>query len=415
MKNKKLTILINAYACSSNWGSEPGMAWNWITNIAKYCKCYVITEGEWRNEIENALNTHPLRENIIFYYNPVSEKVRKMCWNQGDWRFYFYYRQWQKKTLKIAEQICREHKIDVIHHLNMVGFREPGLLWKIKGPHYVWGPIGGMDNIPIAYLENSGIKRNLFCRLKNLINTLQYTYQPNLRKAINRADALIAAVKGVQIVLAKKYKRDSILINETACHINDMHPVRKAVMGKQRLDLMWVGRFIYTKRLDLALKTIARVKDLDICLHICGTGNDEQVAEYKRLSNELQIEDKCIWYGKVEHFKIQKMMADADLFFFTSVMEATSTVILEAISSCLPILCFDTCGFGPLVTDDIGRKVAISTPEQSISDFEKQIRLLYANRNLLNIMSEKELAYREQLSWDIKAKMIVDIYNSITK
>ena len=41
-----LNILINAYACSPNWGSEPRMAWNWITNIAKHCKCYVITEGE---------------------------------------------------------------------------------------------------------------------------------------------------------------------------------------------------------------------------------------------------------------------------------------------------------------------------------------------------------------------------------
>ena len=41
-----LKILINAYACSPNWGSEPGMAWNWITNIAKHCKCFVITESE---------------------------------------------------------------------------------------------------------------------------------------------------------------------------------------------------------------------------------------------------------------------------------------------------------------------------------------------------------------------------------
>lgn len=31
-------------------------------------------------------------------YSPVSEEIRKMCWNQGDWRFYKYYRQWQWKT-----------------------------------------------------------------------------------------------------------------------------------------------------------------------------------------------------------------------------------------------------------------------------------------------------------------------------
>ena len=108
-------ILVNAYACSPNWGSEPGMAWNWCLNLAKYCELFIITEGEWKNEIEDAIKKHPNGKNMHFFYNPVPEKVRKMCWNQGDWRFYYYYRQWQKKTLTIAKQICCEHKIDIIH------------------------------------------------------------------------------------------------------------------------------------------------------------------------------------------------------------------------------------------------------------------------------------------------------------
>ena len=408
-----LNILINAYAVAPNWGSEQGMGWNWITNIARYCNCYIITEGEWRNEIEKALETLPQHENLHFYYNPVSDKIRKMCWNQGDWRFYYYYRQWQKKTLKIAEQICREHKIDVIHQLNMVGFREPGLLWKIKGPCFVWGPIGGMENIPTAYLDGAGVKQNLFCRIKNIINTLQYSYQPNVRKAIQRADALVAAVKGVKEVLSSIYHSESVLINETGCHIDKDCPTRKSIVGKQRLDLIWVGKFDFRKQLDIALKTIAEVKDLDVNLHICGTGSDEQVAMYKQLATELHIEDKCIWYGKVKHSKIQQMMADADVFFFTSIMEATSTVTLEAISSCLPVLCFDTCGFGPLVTEDIGRKIPISNPEQSVRDFAEQIRILYADRELLNRMSAQEFEYRNQLSWESKAEQIVHIYKQL--
>lgn len=408
-----LNILINAYACSPSWGSEPGMAWNWISNLAKYCELYIITEGEWKNEIEEEVRVHPYGRNMHFYFNPVSYKIRKMCWNQGDWRFYYYYRQWQKKTLKIAELICRKHKIDVIHQLNMVGFREPGLLWKIEGPKYVWGPIGGMENIPTAFLDGAELKQNLFCRIKNTINSLQYTYQPNVRKAIKRSDALVAAVKGVKDVLEKVYCRKSVLINETGCHIDADCPTRKTIDGKQRLDLLWVGRFIYTKRLDLALRTIAEVKNLDVCLHICGTGSEEQVAMYEQLATDLHIEDKCVWHGKVEHSKIQQMMADSDVFFFTSIMEATSTVTLEAISSCLPVLCFDTCGFGPLITEKIGRKVPISNPDKSVRDFAEHIRFLYANRELLNEMSKNEMSYRESLSWESKAKQMVDIYNKV--
>ena len=68
----KLSILINAYACSPNMGSEPGMAWNWCTNLAKYCELHIITEGEFRDKIEAVLPTLPQGKNMHFHYNPAS-------------------------------------------------------------------------------------------------------------------------------------------------------------------------------------------------------------------------------------------------------------------------------------------------------------------------------------------------------
>lgn len=127
-----LKILINAYACSPGKGSEPGMAWNWVSNLAKYCEVFVITGAHSRDKIEEAVSALDQRENMHFYYNPVSERVRKMCRNQGDWRFYKYYREWQQKTYLMAKDICAKEKIDVLHQLNMIGFREPGYLWKLS-------------------------------------------------------------------------------------------------------------------------------------------------------------------------------------------------------------------------------------------------------------------------------------------
>lgn len=50
-----LSILINAYACSPGMGSEPGMAWNWCVCLSKYCELHIITEGEFKDKIENAV------------------------------------------------------------------------------------------------------------------------------------------------------------------------------------------------------------------------------------------------------------------------------------------------------------------------------------------------------------------------
>lgn len=49
-------VLVNAYAVSPNWGSEPGMGWNWVSNLARFCDLYVITEGERQKEIKRSLN-----------------------------------------------------------------------------------------------------------------------------------------------------------------------------------------------------------------------------------------------------------------------------------------------------------------------------------------------------------------------
>lgn len=412
-----LNILINAYACSPNWGSEPGMAWNWCSNLAKYCELFIVTEGEWKKEIEDAVKTHPYGKNMHFYYNPVPQKVRDMCWNQGDWRFYYYYRKWQKSTLKIAKQICKEHKIDIIHQLNMVGFREPGLLWKIKGIPYVWGPVGGMGNIPTSFLKNVSWKQNLFCRIKNTINTLQYKYQPSVRKAIRNSDILISAVKGVERVFKEVYKRDSVLINETGCKLitnreKNLQTIRK---DYETLNLIWVGKFDFRKQLEIALHTIAKLKHLDIKLHICGTGSERQILSYKKLCSELDIVDKCIWHGNTPNPKVLILMQEMDIFFFTSIMDLTSTVVLEAIQNRLPIVCHNTCGFGNIVNDSIGRKIELHTPKDSINDFTRVIEELYHNRSILTEMKPNFDKVAEDLTYEAKAKKMFEIYNSLLK
>ena len=171
-----VNVLVNAYAVSPTKGSEPGVGWNWAVNLARYCNVYVITEGEWQQDILDAVGRLPQRINLHFYFNPVSDKIRKMCWHQGDWRFYYYYRKWQERTLDIAKKIIAEHPIDIVHQLNMIGFREPGFLWKIADKPFVWGPVGGMELMPTGYLEGEPTIQRLKVHLKNVINNFFLIY-----------------------------------------------------------------------------------------------------------------------------------------------------------------------------------------------------------------------------------------------
>lgn len=404
-----MRVLINAYACSPNMGSEPGMAWNWCLNLAKYCELFIITEEEFRDRIEAEVPTLPQWQNMHFYYNPVTPEVRRMCWDQGDWRFYWYYRQWQKRTLAIAKEICKDKRIDIVHQLNMVGFREPGYLWKLQKP-IVWGPIGGLGITPSAYTEGASLKWKLLFSFKDMISLMQLKYSPRIKHMINSANALVSSVPIARQRIKQFYDRDSFLIPETGCY--DLNTAVIDKRNRQSFHILWVGRFIYTKRLDIALKAISLLKDIpNIHFHIVGTGEETLVLRYKELSKQLGLESICEWYGSIDNTRVHEMMRNSDLFLFTSIREATSTVIPEAINNCLPIVCFNICGFGPLVTERIGRKIDLSTPNQSIKEFAEVIKSLYYDRGELYKMSLNCHDELRGLLWEEKAKKMVEIYS----
>ena len=409
-----LKVLINAYACSPGMGSEPGMAWNWVKNLAKFCELYIITEGEFRERIEAVVPTLEQGANMHFYYNPVSDEIRKMCWNQGDWRFYKYYRQWQWKTYLMAKDICGKEKIDVLHQLNMIGFREPGYLWKLSkenGAPFVWGPIGGLKQFPTAYLKGGGLKMLLFMRLKNFLNIWQLKHEKRVDEALKTVRLLISSIPDSYRAL-KKYKGlESIVIPETGCFLSE--DISTARFDAEEFHIMWVGKFDFRKQLPLALQAVALAKNPKLKLDVYGSGSVGQVEMAKRMGEELGISQQVIWHGNQKNDGVMEAMRKAQLFFFTSVNEDTSTVVLEAVSNRLPVVCFNACGMSAVIDDSVGRKIALSHPSQSAHDFARILNKLEGNRSLLRQLSENCKQRQMELSWEVKARKIVEEYERI--
>ena len=409
----KLNVLISAYAVSPTWGSEPGMGWNWIINIAKYCNVHVITEGEWRNEILEAVKELPQKDNLHFYFNPVPGKVRLMCWNQGDWRFYWYYRKWQKKSLTIAKEIIAKNQIDIAHQLNMIGFREPGYFWKIKDIPLVWGPIGGMGNINERFLKDVNLRFLLFNRIKNVINNLQIHFHPRVRKMI-KASRLIAATIESKKEIKEYYNKDSELINETGGDIQTEICDREFVKDGV-LKVIWIGKFDFRKRLDIAIKSISASGNSKIELSICGEGTKEQIKQYKQLCESLDLNNRVSFLGKIPHSQILSLLRKSDLLLFSSIGDATSTVVSEAVSVGLPILSHNICGFGPIVDEYAGWAIPAIDTDTSIKEFGRLLDHLQKNPKELLKKSNDALENRYKLSWDYKMNKLLNIYMSVSK
>src|ERR1035441_781417 len=61
-------ILISAYACEPNAGSEPDVGWNWSVQAARHGnEVHVVTRANNRAGIESELAQHPVA-NLHFHY-----------------------------------------------------------------------------------------------------------------------------------------------------------------------------------------------------------------------------------------------------------------------------------------------------------------------------------------------------------
>ena len=402
-------ILVSAYAVAPDMGSEPGMGWNWISRLSGDYELFVITEGEFRPLIDKALETHPNASRMHFYYNPVSERVRKMCWNQGDWRFYLHYRRWQRKTLEIARAICAEEHIDLIHQLNMIGFREPGYLWKIPSIPYLLGPVNCKFEYPFAYWADAPWKERLRIVVKDRISRFQLLHSRRFHQAVKRASAVVTASSDSKALLRKYLGIDVQVINETGASIGCMD--RKERMSPEGLDILWVGRLnLYSKLPGLAVQSLAAAQNPSLRIHFVGPGDD---TPFRDLARKLGVEGQCRWYGGLPHREVLDMMGKMDLLLFTSVVEGTPHVVLESIACGLPVVCFNTCGQGDTVDDSTGIRIPLTDPGQSALDFAGVLNRLAADPEQLSRLSAACKDRIRTLSWETLTEKMTRIYDSL--
>ena len=408
---KKLKILVSAYACAPNKGSEPGMGWNFVTGLAKFHELHVIVEKrKWEQPINDFIENNPeLNDSVRFYFiDKKRNKPLRKIWPPS---YYWFYKKWQKEAYKLAEQLDLKENFDLIHQLNMVGYREPGYLWKIKKP-FVWGPIGGLENSPWRFLPSLGFKGFIFYTGRNILNLLQRRFLSRPKKAAKREmAALISATPNTSKLTKSIWGKDSHVICEVGFQNIQKIEFNKRKKGEP-LKIVWSGLHIPRKNLPLLLKSLANV-NFKFELHILGDG--ELNNSWKKLAKELNLYDSCIWHGWVGKAVANEVYNNAHVFCITSISDLTSTVTLEALTFGLPIICLDHCGFSHVVNENCGIKINVSSSKKAAIDFSKALEKINEDENLRQNLSNGALIRAKDFSWESKIDKLNSIYNELLK
>lgn len=404
-----MKILINSYACSPYKGSEPGMGWNFVKNLSKLHELHIITESKFQKDLDKYFIENPNEKKYYNFYF-IKRKRHNILRKIYPPSYYWFYKKWQKKVFTFSQELDKTCHFDIIHQLNMIGYREPGYLYKLGKP-FVWGPISGFNITPWSLLSSMGIYGYIFYFCRNMINLYQMHYNKRIKTAISSSNALISATKDDHDKILKLWGKNSIIIPEVG-----FTPSNKSITPCRRngkLKICWSGLHIPRKSLNLLLEAINLCKNkANIELHIIGDG--ECNAKWKKMANKLQI-NNAIWYGWVDRVKAINIMQSSHLFAITSLSDATSTVLLEALSLGLPVVTLNHLGFANVVTEKCGIKIDLNSKKQLINDLSNAIDNLYENEELRLNLAEGAISRSKEFSWENKAEIINNIYQQISK
>lgn len=365
--DKRHRVLISAYACEPNKGSEPGVGWNWAFHLSERYEVYVITRKNNKRAIEQYLSETSI-EHLHFYYHDCSAVMLRLKKLPNG--IFLYYRKWQREILPIAEKIVNEENIELIHHVTFNEFRIPGKLYKLGIP-FVWGPIGGGQFYnPIfkkAYFSNKEIVKEL---LRNKINRIYLSGSSDIKKVVTGAKAILIADQSTEKIMPNI--RSYIRLLETGYNIDRNsikdYPIKKA---GEKIKLLWVGGIWPRKGLKILLDALGRSHFRNFKLEIIGDGKDKKKCE--ELAKLYGIERLVHFLGGMSYQEVNQHYKNADVFVFTSLRDTSGNVILEAMSHGLPVIVLDHHGAGEMVTNETGTKIAVESYEQILDDIVKAI------------------------------------------
>lgn len=403
-----LRILLSAYACEPDRGSEPGVGWRWVCGLTERVDLAVLTRRNNKEEIEDYVGRlpllHPLRD-VEFFYHDLPQWLLALK-RLGLFPTMLYYFLWQWTAARTFND--KADSCDIVHHLTFCTTLCPGF-WRLKQAKFVIGPTG----IPMVlkdYFPLFGRSARLQqLRAAIIRHFIRFPWPSN---TLRNAAAVIPSNSESSSLLQSLGLNCHPIILDTGCPDQELVVTPPKARSRGECRFLYAGRLEKRKGLELALRAFTRAVACGIPnsrFVLLGDGPDR--ARLELLAQELGVDSQVEFVGAVPHPDVAKHFAKADVFVFTSVRDTSGGVNLEAMCKGLPLLCIAHQGVGDITDDLCAVRVAPGPIKETIEMLADGMVALANNperRRALGVAAIKRA--RECFSWDEKFDRMVEIY-----
>ena len=359
-----MRILLSAFVCEPDAGSERGNGWTWAQRLARDHEVVVLTDSSFRSAIETRLAERPEPRLRVEYVGSGLRGLRGL-------RRVRYYGAWQRLALTRARELERAEPFDVVHHVTFGAHRLPSYLWKLDAP-FVWGPVGGGEGVsPLFYLPRWMGWRESLREMARALSNLLVRVDPRVRRTAVNADVVAVTTEQTRRALPRSARARAQVLPSTIVQRHTLDELATATPrhgSPAGLRLVYAGRLLGWKGGGLALRAFAAYAEHRPAaeLHVYGDGRNRRWLE--RLASRLGLEARVRFHGRVPRAELIGAYSGFNAFLFPSLHDSSGFVTIEAQAAGLPVVCLDTGGPGAQVPAAAGVKVAPRRPAQTVRD-----------------------------------------------
>lgn len=401
-------VLVCAYACEPDSGSEPGVGWGAVSGLARFHDVLVITRANNREKIEAAQSTFGTCVNPVqFVYYDLPDLLQWL--KHGPWGVYWYYYLWQWGAVRcLKRSVLPTHPVEVALHASFATCWLPSLVARLSVP-YVLGPVGGGERVPAALLLNSSFR---FCmaQWRRVVAQNILVRWPSTRNTLRSARLILCATSETQAWLSQRGYENTRLFPPGWFNEPDVPAQQPSGM----FVFISVGRLLDWKGFALGLRAFAqalpRLKGAQYWI----AGSGPQRPELERLVTQLGITAHVHWLGWRSRHETLASMAQCHVLVHPSLHDSASWVCLEALALGKPVVTFNAGAAKHQVSADSGYLVAPDGQENVITSMADAMTALANNAHMYLMKSRAAQArFRFELCADVKVPVLARLLSDV--
>lgn len=404
------TLLISAYACEPLKGSEQGVGWNWVLQMAKKNKLHVITRANNQEIISKHL-PEELAKNISFHYYDTGSFIRHFK-NKAK-GLYFYYFIWQLGIIPIIRKLIKTHTFDYSIHITFGSIWMPTFLPFFNVP-FIWGPVGGGDGEPQSFIKILPYKQRVIQWIRLLMKKTAFL-NPFILISSFRAKSILLRSKDSINILPKNCRSKASVIIESAIEPHIFNFTENKLRSNGKIHLISTGRLMPSKNIICAVRSLMFVPDhYNISYTIIGSGSEKN-----KIENEIQKynqQNRIRIISEIPRIEVLNALSQADIFLFPSLREGGSWALMEAMTIGLPVICLKWSGMEIVTDDNCAVRLPVTNPEQMPKDMAAAIRKLIDDQHLRKKMGlEGKARIKKEFNWDSKGEFMEKLFDDLDK